>query len=613
MFATASSPRVRAAAAAAALGLLAGLSSTATPAPAASLTPSNPGVGRDVIFDVDAKAVLDWSLPKRYKDSWSAYFQPTSSYDVEFVNPQFWRMNLDGCDSTAVRPIETYSFTVAQIGTTWTRTINSGECAAQVTTLPEQGLYRVSLTLHTDWGAVGDGVSAPTSMNAGVRDYLIVTVGDSLASGEGNPDSLGNYDVEIGKSWNIIDIVENRPVRWQDPRCHRSARTGPALAAQEFENANSRTSVTYVNLACSGAELKHLIDTQYGGIEPDGTRLDPQIQAVAQLFGKDSRNGARRIDALTVTAGINDLHFSDIIRRCATNVNAHPRSETCVTSGGIAQQLTTLPAKYSRLARAININLPDIREVYLNDYPGEVFDGGGCGLLGMKGAGITQVEESEMNIYGNGLNGAIRRAVLQFDSASHRWNFADSLALDFGPHSYCDRPTWFSSLEKSLATQGNVLGTAHPNSAGHIQFGAILRHDIVLDQASSPYRQLKVTIDAVKVKNAAGDPDMTVLAKMWRFQNDYVGETHSFTVPRDGEWTTVPEGQRNFSLDVYRSPSSPRHAVRLDMILNGNLPFHHTLGDGYGAGTHVLVHPTGSIAVRYTVEVKTPLGGQVIG
>ena len=49
------------------------------------------------------------------------------------------------------------------------------------------------------------------------------------------------------------------------------------------------------------------------------------------------------------------------------------------------------------------------------------------------------------------------------------------------------------------------------------------------------------------------------------------------------------------------------------MILNGHLPFQHTLTDGYGAGTHVLVHPTGSIAVRYMVEVTTPPGGQVIG
>src|SRR2546422_5770786 len=45
---------------------------------------------------------------------------------------------------------------------------------------------------------------------------LFVSVGDSLASGEGNPDVFGGFLSEP---------------TWEDKRCHRSTRAGPALAA----------------------------------------------------------------------------------------------------------------------------------------------------------------------------------------------------------------------------------------------------------------------------------------------------------------------------------------------------------------------------------------------
>jgi hypothetical protein len=38
------------------------------------------------------------------------------------------------------------------------------------------------------------------------------------------------------------------------------------------------------------------------------------------LVGSHSPRGGRTIDCLLISAGINDQHFSDIIERCATNV-----------------------------------------------------------------------------------------------------------------------------------------------------------------------------------------------------------------------------------------------------------------------------------------------------
>src|SRR5205823_4433928 len=68
--------------------------------------------------------------------------------------------------------------------------------------IPELGLYEAVLTAT---GA--DGSITVASGSIEVRDYLVVSIGDSLASGEGNPDVPG--------------VVNELPV-WSDTPCHRS-------------------------------------------------------------------------------------------------------------------------------------------------------------------------------------------------------------------------------------------------------------------------------------------------------------------------------------------------------------------------------------------------------
>ena len=267
-------------------------------------------------------------------------------------------------------------FEVTQLGTDWARTIESENCILHVRdTLPGQGYYRVTLTLHTDWG-VATGVSEPTSRVVGVRDHLIVSIGDSLASGEGNPDVPGKYSFNLDFDWPPAHIEEHEAAVWQDRPCHRSAKSGPSLAAKAFEDATPN-SVTFISVACSGAELQHLVATSYAGIVPNGATTDPpQLEAVANLVGPGAANGTRAIDALLVSGGINDLSFSGVIERCAKNNNFSRDAEDCVTSGGIAEAAQLLPLKYLLLGFAIIDQLPGTKEVYFNNYPSEVFDGG---------------------------------------------------------------------------------------------------------------------------------------------------------------------------------------------------------------------------------------------
>ena len=71
-----------------------------------------------------------------------------------------------------------------------------------------------------------------------LQDFLVVGMGDSLGSGEGNPES-----------------GTGTGAKWQNKRCDRSFLSYQALAAMAIERADEKTSVTFVHLACSGASI----------------------------------------------------------------------------------------------------------------------------------------------------------------------------------------------------------------------------------------------------------------------------------------------------------------------------------------------------------------------
>lgn len=531
-------------------------------------------------MDVDAKPVLDWSVPDRYAASWDAY-HPATGYRRDFVNPSSWTLSLNGCASSAVRRITGYTFTVTQVGATWTQTRRTTACRLDLQTLPAQGLYSVKLVLHTDMG-VAPGVSLPASRFASIRDIVIVSMGDSLASGEGNPDVPGLYG-----------IGEVRPVQWKDRRCHRSAKSGPSLAAKAYEDSSPHTSVTFLSVACSGAELPHLFNTPYAGSEPNGTMLAPQVEQVRSLV-------ERPIDALLISAGVNDLGFSDIIERCVRNTNVVPGHQGCVTEGGLADKIYGLRSQYAQLALVVAFGLPQTREIYLSDYPSSVFVGGACGKLAgsLPGLGIDALEGQEMDIQGTALNAKITQATDAF--REYRWNRIGPLDTSFRTHGYCADDSWFTSYEKSMTTQGNAQGTAHPNAAGHVAYGNLIRQAMVPTQGSTPFRKLTVTIEAVKSTSVG-----VINPVLWRYQNDPYGQMLPLSVPQNGQWTPVPASAGTFTLDVFVAPASPRHAIELRITLAGMLPIHHVRDDGFGAGLHEVVHPTGTLAVRYRVDAQS--------
>ena len=129
----------------------------------------------------------------------------------------------------------------------------------------------------------------------------------------------------------VLTIAGAQAATWQDKRCHRSANAGSAQAAKQLEQADPRTSVTFVHLACSGASIVYGLLGSYTGVEkagtdnnewcnertgpfdpgpPPGACIDPQIGEAQEIVGN------REIDAVYVSIGGNDAHFADIVVAC---------------------------------------------------------------------------------------------------------------------------------------------------------------------------------------------------------------------------------------------------------------------------------------------------------
>lgn len=123
---------------------------------------------------------------------------------------------------------------------------------------------------------VADGSTVSATACIVVRERLIVGLGDSYASGEGNPDRPTKWSdvpaiVDAGTSrrkphrvqtlWNrnrkgpLATASASADAQWWDNDCHRSLLSQQALAAMAFAARDRRRAVTFLSFACSGATV----------------------------------------------------------------------------------------------------------------------------------------------------------------------------------------------------------------------------------------------------------------------------------------------------------------------------------------------------------------------
>ena len=108
-------------------------------------------------------------------------------------------------------------------------------------------------------GVQVDGQDKLSLNNQKIETELIIALGDSFASGEGNPDQAATFtNIKTkGRDWFLIPIKSNTgtSAEWWDQACHRSLLSWPSLFAMERAINRTKSVIRFASFACSGAEI----------------------------------------------------------------------------------------------------------------------------------------------------------------------------------------------------------------------------------------------------------------------------------------------------------------------------------------------------------------------
>jgi lysophospholipase L1-like esterase len=321
-------------------------------------------------------------------------------------------------------------------------------CAFDLANVPP-GEHRLTLD-----DAAGDEL-AQTDVD--LRDLLVVSLGDSVASGEGNPDPGG-----VG-------------VHWLEQRCHRSLRSGAAQAARAVEQGDRHSVVTFVPLACSGATIDAGLLGAYDGVQPNRHLgpLPPQVDVLERL--------RRPVDAVLLSVGANDLNFSKLVLFCMKVDDcwshhfdaAHPRNEagsSFPTAADVERTaLERLQAGYDRLAARLAGTVEPAKVIAVQYFDPLRDANGDICAHALPGLSAQEAQWAERDVL-TPLNAALAAA-----AARHGWQLVGGVADAFRRHGICaGSAAWVANPLHSLAAELAIVGTLHPNGRGHAATAALI-------------------------------------------------------------------------------------------------------------------------------------------
>ncbi len=432
---------------------------------------------------------VDWRMPDTYGSAElrDAQGLPEATPPSEVGNGP-WHVDLEvpGCD-----PAASYSWSVDG------RPIAPKRrgCAFSAYAFPTLGRYTVEVRT-TIAGQQYEGRE-----KIAVEDWLIVSLGDSVASGEGVPERNAH---------------DRERARWQNLRCHRSAYAGPALAAERLAREHPHVQVTFVHLACSGATIARGLIGGYAGIVD---KRPPELPAqVAEL-----NRLKREPTVVLISIGANDVGFSDFVKACI----AVPHGRLSCFGGPagfvLRRRLARLPGQYDLLRTKIDVGAP----IYLTEYfdPTGNANGEPCKqAIRLGKLGFRFNERDLRDAYDKllaPLNGSIAAAVARFRAfGDSRWREVTGMADAFRRHGVCtdDQQRWITNERETLERQGSLLhpiesaqGLLHPNKRGHEAIAAKI--DAALELAAQPACALEARTSATAAADPPpGDPPGAVAA-----------------------------------------------------------------------------------------------------
>jgi hypothetical protein len=287
----------------------------------------------------------------------------------------------------ALPPDASCTWSFAHEGATAT---TSGDCSAPVRTRVRHG-HTTQVT--TDIAVPGEPIRR-ASVDIAVRDLLIAGLGDSIASGDGNPDrpvaladdgfcfrrfspgskaeyfrpSRANFsgdracDFDTGNGSDRAGWAK-LSAYWMNGTCHRSLYGYQLRAALALAVENPHLAVTFLPLACTGATIAEGLFNGQSSREltcglngaPCPATSPAQITQLRALVARSQRGS---LDLIFLTIGANDINFAGLV---ADIIIDGKTERTLLSRAGIisstdAAQATLdkkLPGDFARLRDAL--------------------------------------------------------------------------------------------------------------------------------------------------------------------------------------------------------------------------------------------------------------------
>jgi hypothetical protein len=343
---------------------------------------------------------------------------------------------------------------------------------------------------------VSSGPEAPQHLSTEivVRDIFIAGLGDSIASGEGNPDRaialsdegfcfryyLGTAASQYyrpsragykgGRACEAPDTLpvwQRQSALWFNSPCHRSlysyqTRTALALAVRY-----PHIAVTYLPLACTGATIP---DGLFGyqrarecpptksGNSCSGT-VNAQLDELrAALAAAKKRQPDRKLDLILLSIGANDINFSglvaDVIVDNATERVLFRRSGVLGSVEDSRAALAhDLPQSFGKLREALKSLVGDLSRVVYVSYANPTLANGGAPCPGGRAgfdihpsfnAEPQRLEQVSSYVEREFLPqlkalALCQSGILCRDPAADRMTFVDAHQAAFGDHGFCAR------------------------------------------------------------------------------------------------------------------------------------------------------------------------------
>jgi lysophospholipase L1-like esterase len=449
------------------------------------------------------------ALSRRHDEGWAATMFRNTCWDArtnrfdcpdvdDYINPKTHRV---------VAMIENVD-EAARLDCTWLTAPHGGDNPrGKVVTQPCNKAARFDIP-YPDGAAVKVEIGGReiASQDIRVRDLLVVGMGDSIASGEGNPDvpvrfsrersasygkrsaksDLTGYPARVGPWKQIGDkaFIEENP-RWSSQACHRSLYSHQLRAALQLGIEDPHRAVTYVGVACSGSEVTYGLFLRYTGNEwvpnpPDMSQISavasaqcdtheaplqdlpeayhmggtmPELKGGLVLRKCDPLN-ARKIDLLLLSIGGNDVGFA----RLLANAVLADQSLLRKLGGWIGQvhglddarsQLEALILRYKSLNRAIHyiLHIPwkEADRVLLTAYPGIALLGDGSKVCPDGRAGMEVLSDFKMSEAKAKVGTWIADRLnhaMQDAAKEYHWTFVDSHRREFIGRGICAGTTY---------------------------------------------------------------------------------------------------------------------------------------------------------------------------